>query len=114
MLNSAVSGRSLANVTPVDRGDSSSNKGGARERDFWSEVQPTHASGASTAQGAHLDLQTSLKPVRTAVHRVGVMRTACPPPGASTTFRLVLDVTLRLEIATGYGLVLQLAPGPSA
>src|SRR2546423_392025 len=44
----------------------------------------------------------------------GVNRTACPPPGARTTDRLVFESTVLLLIETGSGFAAQCAPGPSA
>src|SRR2546422_3057761 len=47
-------------------------------------------------------------------YRAGLIRIACPPPGASTRCRREVASTERLEIVTGSGLVSQFAPGPSA
>ena len=44
----------------------------------------------------------------------GVKRIACPPPGAHTTLRFVLESTVLFEMLTGSGFVAQFAPGPSA
>src|SRR5205823_10608551 len=47
-------------------------------------------------------------------YRAGLIRIACPPPGASTRCRREVASTERWEIVTGSGFVSQFAPGPSA
>src|SRR6266568_5662818 len=104
MLKSGRSGRLLAKVTPVASGLSNSKSGG--EAGGGCERSHAASTSAAAASAAHL--------IPTASYFAGVKRIACPPPGASTTFRFVLESTILLEILTGKGLLTQLAPGPSA
>src|SRR6266542_109227 len=101
MLTSGFSGSSFLNVTPGLFGGRSSKRVGA----VFGWSQPASASTPAAA---------IIADARDTCYLAGRIRMAWPPPGASTIWRREAAVTVRLEIATGRGLVSQFAPGPSA